>query len=63
MEQIFALMIFFGGFTFLSFGLCVANSIEAKESKTVGNIMTFIAITGMVSFLIGCVGLIICKTI
>jgi hypothetical protein len=62
MEQIFALMIFFGSFTFLLFGLCT-NSIKAKESKTVENIMTFIAITCMVSFSIGFAGLIICITI
>lgn len=60
MIQILSIMTFLGGFIFISMGLCVANSIEAKESKTVANIMTFVAITGMVSFLIGTIGLIIC---
>lgn len=59
MEQIFALMAFLGGFIFISMGLCVANSIEAKESKIVSNIMTFISILGMVSFLVGFFGLLL----
>lgn len=63
MIQILSIMSFLGGFTFISMGLCVANSIEAKESKTVANIMSFLAIAGMVSFLIGTIGLIICKII
>ena len=59
MEQIFALMAFLGAFIFISMGLCVANSIEAKESVKTANIMTVIMFLGIASFLIGFFGLII----
>lgn len=57
MEQIFGLMAFFGGFLFIGFGICVANSIEAKESKKVANVMTVLSVFGMLSFIIGLIGL------
>jgi hypothetical protein len=57
MIQIFALMAFFGGFSFIGFGICVANSIEAKESEKIANIMTGLSVTGMLSFIIGLIGL------
>lgn len=59
MEQILVLMALVGAFTFLSMGLCVANSIEAKESAKTVNIMTLIMIVGILSFLIGFFGLLI----
>lgn len=59
MEQILSLMAFLGAFTFLSMGLCVANSIEAKESVRTTNIMLVIMVLGIVSFLIGFFGLLI----
>lgn len=59
MEQILALMTFLGAFTFLSMGLCIANSIEAKESERTSNIMLFIMFIGIASFLIGFFGLLI----
>ena len=59
MEQVFALMIFLGGFTFISFGICVGNSIEAKENKRVAIVLTGFTVLGALSLLIGLVGLII----
>lgn len=59
MEQILSLMAFLGAFTFLAMGLCVANSIEAKESEKTANIMIVIMILGVISFLIGIFGLLI----
>lgn len=59
MEQIFTLMAFLGAFTFISMGICIANSIEAKESKMASNIMFVIMILGTVSFLVGFFGLVI----
>ena len=62
MEDILKLMFFLGAFIFMSMGLTIANSIETKKSKKIGNIMTFIAMLGMFSFLIGLIGLIIFTT-
>ena len=59
MEQVLALMIFLGGFTFITMGLCVANSIEAKENKRVAIVMTGITVAGALSFIIGLIGIII----
>jgi uncharacterized membrane protein len=59
MEQVLALMIFLGGFTFITMGLCVANSIEAKESKRVAIIMTGITVLGALSLVVGLIGIII----
>lgn len=59
MAQIFALMAFLGAFTLLGMGLCIANSIEARESEKTAKIMTVILILGILSFLIGFFGLII----
>lgn len=59
MEQILSLMAFFGAFTFIGMGLCIANSIEAKESVRTANIMIIIMILGIASLLIGFFGLII----
>lgn len=56
MIQIFTLMAFLGGFSFIGFGLCVANSNLSKISS---NIMTGFSVIGMVSFLIGIIGLIV----
>ena len=38
--EIFKIMILFGGLAFMSFGICVANSIEARENKVIENILT-----------------------
>lgn len=57
MIQIFALMAFLGGFSFIGFGICVANSIEAEKSEKTSNIMTVLSVTGMLSFIIGLIGL------
>lgn len=60
MEQILSLMAFLGAFTFIiGMGLCIANSIEAKESEKTANIMLVIMILGIVSFLIGFLGVLI----
>jgi hypothetical protein len=59
LEQIFFLMAFLGGFSFIGFGLCVANSIEAKESEKIANIMTAFSVIGAICFLIGLIGLFI----
>lgn len=59
MEQILALMAILGGVTFFSMGLCMANSIEAKESKRNYNIMFVIFLLGFASFLIGFFGILI----
>jgi hypothetical protein len=59
MEEIFILMAICGGFAFLCFGLCVANSIEAKENKSVEILLTGFSVVGVLFFLIGLIGLII----
>jgi hypothetical protein len=59
MEQILALMIFLGAFTFITMGICVGNSIEARESKRVAVIMTGITVLGAISLIIGLIGIII----
>ena len=59
MEEIFILMVICGGFAFLGFGLCVANSIEAKENKNVEILLTGLTVVGVLFFLIGLIGLII----
>jgi len=56
MIQIFSIMMFLGAFVFISFGFCSANSIEAKESKLLENAFTIISVLGLISFLIGLVG-------
>ena len=52
-------MAFLGAFTFIGMGLCIANSIEAKESVKIANIMLIIMILGIASFVIGFFGLLI----
>jgi uncharacterized protein with PQ loop repeat len=59
MEEIFGLMAFVGAFTFIAMGLCIANSIEAKESKVVASTMTIIMVIGIACFLIGFFGILI----
>jgi uncharacterized membrane protein len=59
MIQIFGLMSFLGAFCFIGFGLSVANSIEANESKIAANIMTGLTVIGVLSFIIGMIGLFI----
>ncbi|WP_264550485.1 hypothetical protein [Flavobacterium sp. N2820] len=59
MEQILMPLAIIGAFLFIAFGLSAANSIEAKESETVSNILTGFLILGIVCFLIGFFGLII----
>lgn len=63
MKQILSIMLFLGAFTFISMVLCVANSIEAKESERAGNIMTFIAVIDLLSCVCGFMGLLIYNTI
>jgi len=58
MEQIFALMLGLGGFSFIMCGICIGNSIEAKESVIVANILTGFSVLGVLSFVIGFIGLI-----
>jgi hypothetical protein len=60
MEQIFAIMAFVGGFLFLSMGLSLSNSIEAKESELVSKILTVLLVIGLAFFLIGFLGLLFC---
>ena len=59
MIQVFALMAFLGGFCFIGFGICSANSIEAKESEVASNMMVGLTALGSLSFIIGFIGLVI----
>jgi hypothetical protein len=61
MEQVFALMIGLGGMSFIIFGMRVGNSIEAKNSNLVANVLTAFSVIGMFSFIIGLIGLLILK--
>jgi len=61
MEQVFALMMGLGGMSFIMFGICVGNSIEAKNSNLVANILTAFSVIGMFSFIIGLIGFLIVK--
>lgn len=55
MEIIFSWMMLLGAFGFMGFGFST-NSIEAQENKKVGNILTFLTVLGLISFLIGLIG-------
>lgn len=57
MIQIFGLMVLLGGFSFIGFGICVANSIEAKQSEKVANVMSVLSVAGVLSFITGLIGL------
>jgi len=59
MIQVFTLMMILGGFAFISLGICAANSIEAKESKTASNIMSALSALGAICLVIGFAGLLI----
>jgi hypothetical protein len=60
MEVFFAMLAFLGAFLCLSMAICVAVSIEAKESELVSKIMTVLLIIGLGCFLVGFFGSIIC---
>jgi hypothetical protein len=60
MGELFAIMAFLGAFLVLSMAICVAVSIEAKESELVSKIMTVLLIIGLGCFLVGFFGSIIC---
>jgi len=53
------MMMFFGALIFLSFGICVGNSIEAKNSERVANFLTVLTVGGLLSLIIGIVGYLI----
>jgi hypothetical protein len=57
-EQILCLTAFLGAFTFVAMGLCIGNSIEAKESKKTADIMTIIGLIGLACFLVGFFGVV-----
>lgn len=57
--EIFKIMILFGGLAFMSFGICVANSIEARENKVIENILTALTAISALLFLVGLFGIII----
>lgn len=61
MIEIFGNMILFGAFLFLGFGIAFANSIEAVNNKRLGMIMTIISFGGCLTFLVGLIGVLICK--
>ncbi len=54
--EIFVLITFLGGFTVIGAGFCLANSIEAKESRKAENIMLAIMLLGLLAFFVGVVG-------
>lgn len=58
-EEILSLMAILGAFIFLGMGLCLGNSIEAKDSEKTANIMLILMLIGIASFLVGFFGLII----
>lgn len=59
MMEVFGLMTLLGGFSFLGFGLCVANSIEAKDSRVVEGVLAILTLVGALSFVIGVIGFIV----
>lgn len=59
MIQVFTLMAILGGFCFLGFGICSANSIEAQESEVASNIMVGLTVLGALSFIVGFIGLVV----
>lgn len=59
MEQISALLIIIGFFTFLGCGLSCANSIEAKESENTANVLGVLTALGCLTALVGIVLLVI----
>jgi amino acid transporter len=61
MIGVFGNMILFGAFLFLGFGIASANSIEAANNKRLGMIMTIISFGGCLAFLVGLIGVLICK--
>lgn len=52
-------MMVLGAFVFISMGLSIANSIEARQSKLAANIMTGIFLLGILAFIVGFLGYII----
>lgn len=57
MIEIFLLMVLVGGFSFIGFGISAANSIEAKQSEKVGNVMVVLSFAGVLLFIAGLIGL------
>jgi len=57
MEQVFAIMIFFGSVFFLAFRFCVANTAEGIYSKFGSNFLTALSVLGLLSFIIGLIGI------
>jgi len=57
--EVFKLMILFGIFSFFSFGICVANSIEAKDNNRMANFLTVMTVLGLISAIVGIVGYLI----
>lgn len=56
LDQIFLLMILIGGFMFIALGMCVANSIECRNSEKLSNILSIITAICGISFIIGIIG-------
>lgn len=59
LENIFSLLTLIGVLSFMSFGICVANSIEARENKLLANILTALTAIGLLLIVIGMFGLFI----
>lgn len=59
MNELFEILIVLGMFFSFSFGLCLTYSIEAKECKLTKNIYLTLTLSGLVSFLIGLIGVFI----
>jgi cell division protein FtsX len=57
MEQVFAIMIYFGSIFFIAFGFCVANTAEGIYSKFGRNFLTSLTVLGLVSLIIGLIGM------
>ena len=56
MEQVFAIMIYFGSIFFIAFGFCVASTAEGIYSKFGRNFLTSLTVLGLVSLIIGLIG-------
>ena len=59
MERIFILMSIIGIFSFICFGLCGANSMEAHKSEKFANVLSILCFVGFFVAVIGFIGLII----
>jgi len=62
MTEIFGLIALIGFFCFMTCGICVANSIEARKSVFVANILTALTVVGLIMLVGGAIALLIIKS-